>query len=97
MAPVYLTMLKAIADFARIIDNPNAAKIVCITAPDEIPKTDTIPARLPNEMLLLNMYIVSDPGVMFSRIPEITNKVKLTVPSREIPPKPQYKNLIGFL
>lgn len=44
--PHILTVLKAVADFASMMDNPNAANTVCIKTPVDIPKTDATPVFL---------------------------------------------------
>jgi hypothetical protein len=51
-APAYFTISYARADVASIIDNPKAAKVVCIILPVIIPRTDAIPALLPCAALL---------------------------------------------
>lgn len=73
-APKYFIKENAIADFAKIIESPNDAKIVWTSIPQHIPIDAYIPDLVPllNDLLITNT--VSIPGVIIKILAEIINK-----------------------
>ena len=63
-APTSFTMVKAVADAARIAYSPIMAANTCTTVPRWIPATETSPALRPCAALRVTMYITAGPGMM---------------------------------